>query len=147
MLRKFTAAIFLLLTLSGISLAATTINTSRDYDPFHLYPQYLTSGDGSLLNGDSNFYYQLRDITGASRNSEVGGPQWFSTVYENYYSYYEAQNNTTNNTRTIYRRTMGGEIDEIPFSTVGDILDGFNFVFAEEPEPYEAWTNFIYSNQ
>ncbi len=138
-----------MIALPGISQAATTY-TSRDYDPFHLYPQYLTSGDhNNLLNGDSDFFYQLRDITGATWNSEVGGPQWFATVHENYYTYYDQlyNNNTNTNSRAIYRRTMGGEIDDIPVSTIGDIIDGFNFVFAEEPEPYEAWTNYIYNNR
>ena len=151
MLRKFTTAILLLLIMAGNSLAATnTTYTSRDYDPYHLYPQYLTSGDhNNLSNGDSDFYYQLRDITGATWNSEVGGPQWFATVHENYYRYYQDlyYNNTNVPTRRIYRRTMGGEIDEIPVSTIGDILDGFNFIFAEEPEPYEAWPNYIFSNR
>ena len=44
----------------------------------------------------------------------------------------------------MYRRTMGGEINEIPVTTVGDIVDGFNFVFAEEPQPYESYARKFY---
>ena len=138
--------------LYGISFAATTnTNTSTDYDPFHLPLGYNASSfdidlsDTILNNGDSDFFYQLRDITGATWDSEVGGPQWFATVFENWYIYYNNYPNT--NDRKIYRRTMGGEIEDVPFSVIGDILDGFNYVTAEEPEPYEAWRNYIYNNR
>ncbi|MBQ7152250.1 MAG: hypothetical protein IJR94_08375 [Synergistaceae bacterium] len=99
--------------------------------------------------GDTDFFYQLRDITGATWASKVGGPQWFATVYENYSRLFNSTTTTTTNTTTrrgsasrgVYRRTTGGEIDSIPVSTIGDLLDGFNYVFVEEQEPYAAWLN------
>ncbi len=173
MRKKFSALILIfLLAVCSASYAATTDNTNTNYtnysnsDPFHLS---LGRASGNIISqdvadyihslygyGDTDFFYQLRDITGASRTSKVAGPQWFATVYENYSSLFPTVTTTTtttynttrkrNNTdstttRGPYRRTMGGEIDEVPFSAIGDLLDGFNFVFAEEPEPYQAWLN------
>lgn len=135
-------------------------------DPFHLYsPSFdidnvtlrYSSGYGF---GDVDFFYQLRDITGnnyydySSNKSGVAGPQWFATVYENYSTVYnnvDINNNPNNNrndpnnqvlSRNVYRRTSGGQIDDISLSVIGDIIDGFNFVFAEEPQPYEPWLNY-----
>ena len=158
---------FLVFTL--ILLSAFTVNnafaadtaTGYNYtnvDPFHLSaasfdlngstlsPQYSTYG-----LGDIDFFYQVRDITGETYSDykNVGGPQWFATVYENYSTVFNNLNNNTQNnntnqqtvSRSVYRRTLGGQIDDIPVSVIGDILDGFNFVFAEEPQPYEAWLN------
>lgn len=124
--------------------------TSWGADPYNLYfwsSDVSTESDvyGRYGNTSYNFFYQLRDITGASRSDNVAGPQWFATVYENYY--YNVSGNTSDtNTTGIYRRTMGGEIPDITFSAVGDVIDGFNFVFAEEPQPYEtAWRRYISS--
>ena len=136
--------IFLLIMFCGNSFASYE-------DPFHL----SASGDINLEsqkvyskygNGDADFFYPLRDVSRVNRYSEVAGPQWFATVYENYSTrFYDTTTTTTTTTgwtpRGVYRRTMGGEIDDISVSLIGDILDGFNFVFAEEPEPYEAWLN------
>ena len=143
MFKRFAAGIFLLAVMCGASWGAT------DYDPFHLSSRYLSSRDEQLVysrygDTEANFFYQLRDITGATRADLVAGPQWFATVYENYrYKFFDSDNNSTTSSADIYRRTMGGEIPEIPFRVVGDILDGFNFVFAEEPQPYSAWVNLI----
>ena len=164
MLRRVSALILIfLLTSCGLSYAASTGTTYTNYtnsDPFHLS---LGGDSGSVVSddvasylaspygyGDSDFFYQLRDITGATRTSKVAGPQWFATVYENYSRLFTTGENTNDTATTTrksstyrgaYRRTMGGETDEVPFSTIGDLLDGFNFVFAEEPEPYQAWLN------
>lgn len=135
------------MALSGTSWGATN-NTATTYNPFDYRTYRLTSTDlaevysrfgGANTAGEINFFYQLRDITGSSRHSQVAGPQWFATVYENYYNASLADNTGPG----IYQRTLGGEISTIAFSTVSDILDGFNFVFVEEPEPYAAWTNFV----
>lgn len=142
--KLFALSLIMLLAMSGISSGASV---TTNYDPFHLSSRDINSSDEAVVysrygNGDSDFFYQLRDVTGASRNERVAGPQWFATVYENYYNHYSSSNN--NNTGSgIYRRTMGGETPDIPFRVVGDILDGFNFVFAEEPEPYAAWINLV----
>ena len=157
MQKKFSAFLLIfLLALPGNSFAAenNSIINYTNTDPFHLSstsfdlqsslsPYYSLNG-----LGDIDFFYQLRDVTGESFSdaSRVAGPQWFATVYENYSTVYNS--NTDNNTnanrnnlntgRTVYRRTLGGE-DAIHVSTIGDIIDGFNFVFIEEPQPYAAW--------
>lgn len=165
MSKKFLLISFFILISAAISFAADTNANYTNYG--NSSPFQLSLGEASRIlskdvedyvhslygYGDTDFFYQLRDITGASRTSKVAGPQWFATVYENYSKRFTtATNNTaaTNNynttrkratTRGTYRRTMGGEVDNIPFSVIGDLLDGFNFVFAEEPEPYQAWLN------
>ena len=124
-------------------------------DPFHLHSMSFDLDDvtphtSSYGFGDVDFFYQLRDITGNyyydsySRSSNgVGGPQWFATVYENYSTVYNNVDNNINNnlasSRRVYRRTSGGQVDDINVSVIGDIIDGFNFVFAEEHQPYEPW--------
>lgn len=146
MFKRFAAGIFLLAVMCGVSYGAT------EYDPFNLHfwytsPDYEAQVYGRYGNTDYNFFYQLRDITGADRREQVAGPQWFATVYENYYygmrrAIYGVDTDEYN--PGIYRRTMGGEIPDITFSVVGDLLDGFNFVFAEEPQPYAtAWRRYI----
>ena len=145
MFKRFAAGIFLLAVMCGVSWGA-------EYDPFNLHfwytsPDYEAQVYGRYGYSDYNFFYQLRDVTGANRREQVAGPQWFATVYENYY--YGIRNaiyNTTNDEYNpgIYRRTTGGEIPDITFSVVGDLIDGFNFVFAEEPQPYaSAWRRYI----
>ncbi|MBR0254141.1 MAG: hypothetical protein IJQ57_12400, partial [Synergistaceae bacterium] len=147
-MKKIYSAVLLLFLFCGVSFAATT---TEEYDPFSLNYLYLNENFESQVYGrygssTYNFFYQLRDITGSTRNENVAGPQWFATVYENYYRYnhnrlLSTTNQTSNTTISgdIYRRTMGGETPEVTFSTVGDIIDGFNFIFAEEPQPYESY--------
>ena len=136
MFKKFLPVIFLLAFLSVEAFGATTI------DPYHLYPQINDSDSDTAYarygNSDIGFYYQLRDITGASRQEVVAGPQWFATIYENYYYYYHTQDSDH---AGIYRRTMGGEIPEVDISLVGDLLNGFDYVLAEEPQPYARWVD------
>lgn len=147
MYKKLLALIFLL-AMCGISSAAST---TTDYDPYNLYFWYVNSADEAVVyngygNGMYNFFYQLRDVTGATRSDRVAGPQWFATVYENYYRNIMGITDTTDTTVAtgIYRRTMGGEMPDVRLYTVGDIIEGFNFVFAEEPQPYEtAWRRYI----
>ncbi|MBR1657676.1 MAG: hypothetical protein IJ697_04330 [Synergistaceae bacterium] len=145
MFKRFTAGIFLLSLLCGVSSAA-------EYDPFS-YQFWFTSPDYEASvykrygNGSYNFFYQLRDITGSSRNEKVGGPQWFATVYEN--SYYallrRLASDNSDLTGALYRRTMGGGMPAITLQTVGDLLDGFNYVFIDEPQPYNsAWRRYIF---
>lgn len=145
MLKRFAAGIFLLTVMCGVSWGA-------EYDPYNLHfwytsPDYEAQVYNRYGNTDYNFFYQLRDVTGASRREQVAGPQWFATVYENYYYGMRSAiyGVTTDETYTgIYRRTMGGEIPDITIQTVGDLLDGFNFVFAEEPQPYaSAWRRYV----
>ena len=98
------------------------------------YANYLYK----LYGNDTSFHYQLRELAGTN----TAGPQWFATVYENYYyNLYNAGNNTGN--RSIYRRTTGGEIPEISISTIGNIIGGFNFITVEEKQPYDytQWLN------
>ncbi len=138
-MKKFLALIFLL----------SMCNISWGADPYDLYfwsSDLSTEADVYDRYGNSsyNFFYQLRDVTGASRNDRVAGPQWFATVYENYY--YKVSGNTSYN-QEFYRRTMGGEIPDVRFYAVGDLLDGFNFLFAEEPQPYSSiWRNYVDPN-
>lgn len=145
MFKRFAAGLILLAVMCGVSWGA-------EYDPYNLHfwytsPDYEAQVYGRYGNTDYNFFYQLRDITGASRREQVAGPQWFATVYENYYYGMRSRiyNVATDETYTgIYRRTMGGEIPDITIQTVGDLLDGFNFVFAEEPQPYaSAWRRYV----
>ena len=142
MYKKLAAVILLLFVWCGASWAETVYS-----DPFSFNGRYDSADEAVVYsrygNLESGFFYQLRDITGASRQSQVAGPQWFATVYENYYT---RLNRNDNNVATVYRRTMGGEIPDIAFSAIGDLLDGFNFVFAEEPQPYAAWRNYVPAN-
>ena len=158
----FAFTLIFLSALQSTAFAADVIN-NNDYtnvDPFHLSVESFDFDDSTLSPqystyrlGDMDFFYQVRDITGETYSDakNVGGPQWFATVYENYstafnnHNYENNDNNNDNNnqiiSRRVYRRTLGGQIDGIPVSVIGDILDGFNFVFVEEPQPYEAWLN------
>ena len=131
-------------------MCSASWGATTDYDPYNLHfwytsPDYEAKVYGTYGSTDYNFFYQVRDVTGASRTERVAGPQWFATVYENYY--YGIRENMRDETyRGIYRRTMGGEIPDITFQTVGDLIDGFNFVFAEEPQPYaSAWRSHVNS--
>ncbi|MBQ6981444.1 MAG: hypothetical protein IJQ15_03330, partial [Synergistaceae bacterium] len=144
-MKRFVAGIFLLMAMCSVSWGA-------EYDPYNLHfwytsPDYEAQVYGRYGNTDYNFFYQLRDVTGASRREQVAGPQWFATVYENYYyGIRSARYGVTTDEYYpgIYRRTMGGEIPDITIQTVGDLIDGFNFVFAEEPQPYaSAWRRYV----
>lgn len=140
MFKKLAAVIFLLIMFCGTSWGGTTNNTY--FDPYSLntwisndnfiYSRYGTS--------DLGFFYQLRDITGASRQDRVGGPQWFATIYENYYSnlYRINTDEDTNTGYTPYRRTAGGGLPDVRLNVSGNLLDGFNYILLEEPEPYEG---------
>ena len=141
MLKRFSAAMLFLAVMCSVSWGYD-INTN--YNPYYLYPNYVDDGDdwtqyvySRYGNSDIGFLYQLRDVTGASRSEQVAGPQWFATVFENYYYYFHYPEDETH--AGMYRRTMGGESPTVPFSVVGDVIDGFNFVHAEEPQPYESW--------
>lgn len=138
MFKKFLPVIFLLALLAGPSWGLDS-----SYDPHHLYPILDDSDSANVYsrygNSDIGFYYQLRDITGASRQDVVAGPQWFATIYENYYYYFHHPSDAEH--AGIYRRTMGGEIPEVDISLVGDILNDFDYVLAEEPQPYARWVD------
>ena len=123
MVKRLAAALLVLAVMSGVSWGAVPV---RDY-PFtsstdiaslygivsNTYGSYLYN----LYGQDAGFNYQLRELTGTN----TAGPQWFATVYENYfYRLYNTGNNTEN--RGIYRRTMGGEIPEITVSSVGNLI-------------------------
>ena len=153
MLKKFFALIIFSCVLTGHAFGASL---PGNYDPYHFYPIYNDDDDEEWAaiynlygnNSELGFFYQLRDITGAegTRSSVVAGPQWFATVYENYfhYFYYALYNDDDDDDFTIafpYLRTMGGETPEVTFTVLGDILDGFNYVLASEPQPYNTWIN------
>ena len=142
MVKRLAAAVLFLAVMSGSSWGAATV---RDYP-------YTSSADIASLYGivsntygyylytlygqDANFNYQLRELTG----NNTAGPQWFATVYENYfYHLYDAGDSTGN--RSLYRRTMGGETPEITISSVGNLIGGFNFMTLEEPQPYTRIVN------
>ena len=140
MYKRLAAAFLFLAVMCGTSWGAV--------DPFRLSTGYISPDyEGQVYdrygNTDYNFFYQLRDVTGSARREEVGGPQWFATVYENYYTHLHYNDDDI----AIYRRTMGGEIPDITFTTAGDLIDGFNFVLAEEPQPYESsWRRYLNEN-
>ena len=149
MLKRFVFSVLLMTLMSTVSFSA-------EYDPYNLHfwyrnPDYEANVYNTYGSSNVNFFYQLRDVTGStySDRNKVGGPQWFATVYENYYYgirslIYGVEPDDTY--PGIYRRTMGGEIPNITIQTVGDLIDGFNFVFAEEPQPYaSAWRNYVVS--
>ncbi len=149
MLKRFVFSVLLMTLMSTVSFSA-------EYDPYNLHfwyrnPDYEANVYNIYGSSNVNFFYQLRDVTGStySDRNKVGGPQWFATVYENYYYgirslIYGVEPDDTY--PGIYRRTMGGEIPNITIQTVGDLIDGFNFVFAEEPQPYaSAWRNYVVS--
>lgn len=138
MLRKFfTAILFVSMLFAGTSYAVTV------YDPYHLYPYDVTGDNDNVYsrygNLDYGFYYQLRDVTGATRTERVSGPQWFATVYENYFWFFYNQANNTTDGRTLYRRTLGGEMPAIHVTTGADLLNNFNYILVDEPEPYNSW--------
>ncbi len=140
MFKRLTAGIFLLAVVCGTSWGLT-----EEYTPFRLNSWYVNSSDeAAVYSRYPDVFYQLRDITRSSSALQAGGPQWFATVYENYRYSRNFYGDTATNDRTTnvgtYRRTMGGGIPDIPLSVIGDIVDGFNFVFAEEPQPYDAWS-------
>lgn len=144
-MRKIFCALVLILAFMSGSAWAAYYNDPYHIDPDSLDVRYLNDVYSHYGSSDVGFFYELRDVTGASRREPVAGPQWFATVYENYY-HTILYSNTTDNTRRVYRRTMGGEIPEIPFSTAADIVNNFNYIFAEEPEPYNNWISRNYIN-
>ena len=142
MLKRLSAAVLILAVMSGSSWGAATVQdypytSSTDIASLYgivsnTYGSYLYN----LYGQDAGFNYQLRELAGTN----TAGPQWFATVYENYfYRLYNTGNNTEN--RGIYRRTMGGEIPDVTVSSVGNLIGGFNFMTLEEPQPYTAITN------
>ncbi|MBQ3764788.1 MAG: hypothetical protein II869_07430, partial [Synergistaceae bacterium] len=144
-MKRFLTGLFLFFLMCSVSWGATTENDPYNLHFWYTSPDYEAKVYGAYGSTDYNFFYQVRDVTGASRTERVAGPQWFATIYENYY--YGIRENLRDETyRGIYRRTMGGEIPDITFQTVGDLIDGFNFVFAEEPQPYaSAWRSHVNS--
>ena len=147
MVKRLSAAVLILAVMCGVFISKTSwgATTVRDYpytsssDIASIYSSVNTTYGAYLYNlygQDAGFNYQLRELVGTN----TAGPQWFATVYENYfYRLYNSGNNTEN--RGIYRRTMGGEIPEITVSSVGNLIGGFNFMTLKEPQPYTAITN------
>ena len=142
-MKRFLTGLFLFFLMCSVSWGATTENDPYNLHFWYTSPDYEAKVYGAYGSTDYNFFYQVRDVTGASRTERVAGPQWFATIYENYY-YGIRENLRDESYRGIYRRTMGGEIPDITIQTVGDLIDGFNFVFAEEPQPYaSAWRSHV----
>ena len=144
MFKRLAAAAFILAVMCTTSWGATqtvpeTISVDQDYR-YSLRPERLDTSYANYLytlyGDDTGFNYQLRELAGTT----TAGPQWFATVYENYY-YTLFNTGDTTGLRRVYRRTMGGEIPEIPVSAVGNIIGGFNFMLLEEPQPYPGWVN------
>ena len=127
MLKKLMMAVLVLAVIAGTSWGTTV---SPDYtisqdllNSNNNYANYLYDFYGNEIN----FNYQLRELVGTN----TAGPQWFATVYENYYNHV-----LNRNTTPVYRRTTGGEIPEVSISAIGNLIGGFKFVTVEESQDY-----------
>ena len=117
-----------------------------DPDPIHYrnyyYHLYSTREDFAYTRNDNDFslYYQLRDVSGEKRSGyDLAKAQWFATTYENYLWGAANLGKANVNYHPTYRRTMGGETPTVPLTTLADLLDKFDFVYINEPQPYEDW--------
>lgn len=138
MLKRLAAAILFLAVMCSVSQATTVVSDYRYVLAQDLLDDTYANYLYNLYGNETGFNYQLRELTG--RNT--AGSQWFATVYENYYYHlYNVGENVGN--RSVYRRTTGGEIPEIPISAIGNIIGGFNFMTVEENQPYDyrTWVN------
>ena len=121
----------------------TTVDPDYRFSLYQIYQDLTNNNTYSdylyrLYGDETDFNYQLRELAGTN----TAGPQWFATIYENYYyNLYDVGDNTGN--RSVYRRTTGGEIPEISISAIGNIIGGFNFMTLEEKQPYDyrTWLN------
>ncbi len=147
-MRKFCALIFFwaILVNSSMSFAATANNNSTQ-DPYHNYNWLFDEDEDGIetySGHDQSFNYQLRSVSETARDENAAGNQWFATVYENYFWYYfngggSSSGGRNNNTRSVYRRTLGGEMPTVNFETAADLLNDFNYVLVSEPQPYAEW--------
>ncbi|MBQ9565247.1 MAG: hypothetical protein IJU98_06635 [Synergistaceae bacterium] len=138
-------AIALLVGLLAVAVAAGASWGATNDDPFNHYDLYTSPivDTSPYYNGDLGFYYQLRDVSGEKRDGHtIAGAQWFATTYENYlrlqYNWYH-NITETDPARYLYRRTLGGEMSEVPMTTLADLLNYFDYVYVDEPEPYRNW--------
>ncbi|MBR1671615.1 MAG: hypothetical protein IJ702_01675, partial [Fretibacterium sp.] len=113
--------------------------------PIPLDPEYIIgdTDDVSYGSGNYGFYYQLRDVSGERDRHTIAGAQWFATTYENYlwHRIYDHDDSVTDADRrhSIYRRTLGGQMSEVPMRTLADLLNNFDYVYVDETEPYREW--------
>lgn len=115
-------------------------------DIYHLYPYAETTNSQEIYHRYEgiNFNYELRDMfptSSVTANIPVG--QWFAVVQENYFrNFWYRANNQAVSGDIVYRRTLGGDIPEISINALADLLDDYNYVLIEEPEPYNEWRNY-----
>ncbi|MBQ9564105.1 MAG: hypothetical protein IJU98_00825, partial [Synergistaceae bacterium] len=69
----------------------------------------------------------------------IAGAQWFATTYEDYLYHVYNTENTYLTDHPIYRRTLGSETPEVPMFTLANLLNDFDFVYVNEPQPYRQW--------
>lgn len=131
-----------ILCLLSLTLAVLLAGVAWGADaPIH-YPFYDTpDADVGNYAGNYGFYYQLREVSGEKRSGYgLAGAQWFATTYENYL-WHQVNKTTTTDEHRIYRRTMGGETPTVPLTTLADLLNSFDYVYINEPQPYQEWRN------
>ncbi len=119
-------------------------------DIYHLYPYDTTNLNGNEIYNrygyeGIDFNYQVRDMyPSTSPSVNVPDGQWFAVVQENYFrSWWYRANNQTVSGDIVYRRTLGGDVPEIAMNTLADLLNDFDYVLIEEPEPYSSWRNYV----
>ena len=119
-------------------------------DIYHLYPYDTTNLNGNEIYNrygyeGIDFNYQLRDMyPSTSPSVNVPDGQWFAVVQENYFrNWWYRANNQTVSGDIVYRRTLGGDVPEIAINSLADLLNDFNYVLVEEPEPYRNWSQYI----
>ena len=149
MIKKFFAPIFIFALSIFLNTNQILAATTGTQDPYHLYNWVFDEDeDGVDTTGvnDRGFNYQLRSVSGNARDSVIAGNQWFATVYENYFwSYFNGGSGgsgNNNNGRSVYRRTLGGEMASITFETAADLLNDYNYVLVTEPnKAYNEWVS------
>ena len=129
-----------ILRLLSLVLIVALAGVAWGIDPIHV-PLYETpDADVGEYAGNYGFYYQLREVSGERRSGHsLAGAQWFATTYENYL-WHQVYPDTAEG-YIIYRRTMGGETPEVPLTTLADLLNSRNYVYINEPQPYQDWIN------
>ncbi len=115
-------------------------------DIYHLYPYETNTNSQEIYNRYEgiNFNYELRDMYPTSSiSANIPAGQWFAVVRENYFrNFWYWANNQRVSGDIDYRRTLGGDIPEISINALADLLDDYNYVLVEEPEPYNTWRNY-----
>ena len=143
-MRMIPGVLALLIVMTGAAWGAVQ-DPVHDFPDFYKIPEDYDGYYYYFNRYDYNFNYQLRDVSGVRDGHTIAGAQWFATVYENALwnnIYREEIMNGDERTwyHPVYRRTLGGEMPEIPMVTSADLLYDFESVYLNEPEPYPAAT-------